>query len=244
MLENYLVLIYICLIVAFQSSIGVGVLVLGTPFLLLIGYNIIEVFFILLPLSILTSFINLIIIRHSDKNLNVSTHKGLAKFFIVCIPSIIVGLFILKYFQEFINFKLLVSIVIIISVSVVLLKDKIKIRINFFRISILSIVGLIHGLTNSGGTLMSLALSNNTQKDNARYSITFFYLALATFQYLTTIIIFKNLYFLPLNFYLISSLISGVDLGNIFIKFISENKYKLAVNVLALSSSVILLINI
>jgi uncharacterized protein len=244
MLENDLIFIYFCLIVALQSSIGVGVLVLGTPFLLLLGYNMIEVLFILLPLSILTSLINLIIIRFSDKNLNVSTHKGLIKFFIVCVPSIIIGLFILKYFQEFINFKLLVALVIIISFSLMLLKDKIKIRFNFFRISILSIVGLIHGLTNSGGTLMSMALSSNNKKDNARYSITFFYLALATLQYFTTIIVFKNLYFLPINFYLFLSLIGGVFLGNILIKFLSENKYKIIINTLALGSSIILLINI
>ena len=244
MLENYLVLMYLCLIVALQSSIGVGVLVLGTPFLLLLKYDILQVLFILLPLSILTSLINLIIIRLSNKSLNVSTYKGLTKFFVVCIPSIIIGLFVLKYFQELINFKLLVSIVIIFSVLLVLLKDKIKLRINFFRISILSIVGVIHGLTNSGGALMSLALSTNSEKNNARYSITFFYLALATFQYLTTIIIFKNSYFLPQNIYLILVLICGVVLGNVFIKFLSENKYKLVVNALALTSSVILLINI
>ena len=104
MLENYLVLIYLCLIVALQSSIGVGVLVLGTPFLLLLKYDILQAFFFLLPLSILTSLINLIIIRLSNKNLNISTYKGLTKFFVVCIPSIIIGLFILKYFQELINF--------------------------------------------------------------------------------------------------------------------------------------------
>ena len=91
---------------------------------------------------------------------------------------------------------------------------------------------------------MSLALSSNSEKNNARYSITFFYLALATFQYLTTIIIFKNSYFLPQNIYLILVLICGVVLGNVFIKFLSENNYKLVVNALALTSSFILLINI
>ena len=67
MLDNYLVLTYLCLIVALQSSIGVGVLVLGTPFLLILNFTIIEVFFILLPLSIVTSLINLCIIRLKKK---------------------------------------------------------------------------------------------------------------------------------------------------------------------------------
>ena len=244
MLENYLVLIYLSLIIALQSSIGVGVLVLGTPFLLLLQYNIIEVFFILLPLSILTSILNLIIIKFSNKNLNVSTNKGLTKFFVVCIPSIIIGLFILKYFQEYINFKLLVSFIIIFSILLVSLKDKIKLRVNFFRISILSIIGVIHGLTNSGGTLMSLALSNNSEKDNARYSITFFYFALASFQYLITVIIFQELFFIPNNIYLILALCSGIFFGNIFVKFISENNYRLIINILAILTSIILLSDI
>ena len=244
MLENYLVLTYIGLIVALQSSIGVGVLVLGTPFLLLLKYNIVEVIFILLPISIFTSLINLIIIRFSQKKLYVSTHNGIVKFFAVCIPSIVVGLVILKYAQEYINFELLVSVVIILSILLVLLKDKIQVRINFFRISILSVVGVIHGLTNSGGTLMSLALSNDNEKDNARYSITFFYLVLASFQYLVTVIIFYELYFLPKNILLLLALTFGVILGNIFIKFLSENSYKFIINALALISSILLISNI
>ena len=244
MLDNYLVLIYICFIISIQSSVGVGVLVLGTPYLLLIGYNILEVLFILLPLSILTSIINIFVIRLSNKNLNVSTWKGLKKFFIVCIPSIILGLFILKYFQEIINFKMLVSLVIIFSILLILVKDKIKLRVNFFRISILSVVGVIHGLTNSGGTLMSLALSTDNKKSNARYSITFFYLALASFQYFVTILIFKESFFYVLNYSLMISLIFGIFLGNILINYISENKYKLIINILAIVSSIILLISI
>ena len=243
MLENYLVLIYLCLIISLQSSIGVGILVLGTPFLLLFKYNIVEIFFILLPLSMITSLINLIIIRFSYKNLEVNIRQGLTKFFAVCLPSIIIGLFILKYFQEFINFKLLVSLVIFLSILLVLSKGKIKLRINFFRKSILCVIGIIHGLTNSGGTLMSLSISSDRKKDNSRYNITFFYLLLASFQYLFTIIIFHKMYFFPLSIYLILVLICGVFLGNIFIKFLTENNYKFIINLLALISATILLLN-
>ena len=244
MLDNYFVLIYLCLIVALQSSIGVGVLVLGTPFLLILDFTIIEVFFILLPLSIITSFINLFIIRLKKKNLNVSTYKGLTKFFIICIPSIIVGLFILKYFQSYINFKFLVSGVIMFSILLVLLKNKINLRINFFRISVLAIIGVIHGLTNSGGTLMSLALSSNNKKESARYNITFFYLALASFQYLATYLMFRSLYFFPQNKQIILIILFGTLIGNVFNKSLSESNYKFIVYILAFISSIFLLINI
>ena len=96
MLENYLILSYFCIIIIFQSIIGVGVLVLGTPFLLILNFNIIEIFFILLPISILTSLLNLLIINFSNKSLDKSSYAEFKKFFIICIPSIFVGLIILK----------------------------------------------------------------------------------------------------------------------------------------------------
>ena len=242
MTESYLILSYICLIIALQSAVGVGVLVLGTPLFLLLNYNIIEILFILLPLSILTSFINLILIRVTHKKLFTITFKGLKKFVISCVPSIILGLLILKYFQDYINFKILVSIVIIFSVIVVYLKNHIKFRINFFRISILSIIGVVHGLTNSGGTLMSLALSSENKKINARFIITLFYLFLAFIQYFITIIIFKDSLFFPFNIKLIITLIFGIIIGNIILNFLSEKKYKLLINFLALASSIFLLL--
>ncbi len=241
MLENYFVLLYLCLIIALQSCVGVGVLVLGTPFLLILGYTIVEIFFLLLPLSMLTSLINLIIIKSSSKDLDLASFRELNKFLIACVPSIIIGLFILKYFQNYINFKILVSLVIIFSVLLLTIKNKITFKINFFRISILSIVGVIHGLTNSGGTLMSLILSDNKQKLNARYSITFFYFLLALIQYFITIIIFQSSIILPINFNFLLILILGIFLGNILINFLSQQKYKLLINFLALVSSFFLL---
>ncbi len=242
-MENYLILLYLCFIIAIQSCVGVGVLVLGTPFLLIMNFNIIEIFFILLPLSILTSFGNLLIIKLSNKEIELTNLKKLKKFFGICVPSIIVGLFILKNFENYINFKILVSIVIIFSILLITYQDRIIFRINFFRISTLSIIGIIHGLTNSGGTLMSLSLSHDQKKIGARNSITFFYLFLAIIQYLITIIIFFESFYFPELRDFILILTFGLLIGNIFIKFLSENKFKLMINFLAISSSLILLFN-
>jgi uncharacterized protein len=243
MFEISFFLVYLCLITALQSSMGVGILVLGTPFLLILDYNIVEVFFILLPLSIKTSLINLIIMRTFNKKLEISSYKELKKFFIICIPSIILGLIILKIFQDYINFKKLVSIVIILSIGFVMMKDKIKFRINFFRITILSVVGVIHGLTNSGGTLMSLALSSNNKKNYARFNITFFYFVLASFQYLIISMIFYDEFIYQKNINLIWVIPLGILLGNVLNNYIDEKKYKISVNILAIISSLFLLVD-
>ena len=99
-----------------QSIIGVGVLVLGTPLLLILNFNLEEILPILLPISILTSFLNLLLIKRDNKNLNNVIKQNTKKiFYRYCLPSIIFGLLILKFFSEFINFQLLVSIIIILS---------------------------------------------------------------------------------------------------------------------------------
>ena len=241
MLENYLILGYFCIIIIFQSIIGVGVLVLGTPFLLILKFNIVEIFFILLPISIITSLLNLLIINFSNKSLDKSTYKEFKKFFIICIPSIFAGLIILKLFNNYLNFKLLVALIIFFSITLVILKDKIKFRVNFFRISILSIVGIIHGLTNSGGTLMSLALSVNNKKNYARLNTSFFYFVLATFQYFLTTIIFYDKFVFPNNYKLIIALIIGVCLGNLINHYLESKTYKIMVNSLAVISALILI---
>ena len=243
MFDSLFILIYFCLIIALQSSIVVGILVLGTPFLLILNYNIVEVFFILLPISILTSLINIIIIKIQKKSEKNTISKDLTKFFLICVPSIIVGLIILKLFQSYINFNILVSTVIILSIFLVTLETKIKFKMNFFRKSILVIVGIIHGLTNSGGTLMSLALSTNNEKNYARYYITFFYFVLASFQYLITFIIFKNNFIFPNNYNLIWLIPTGIVIGNFLNIFVSDKIYKLLINILAIITSIILLIN-
>lgn len=242
MFEIYFFFIYFFIITTLQSVVGVGILVLGTPFLLILDYNMVEIFFTLLPLSIITSFLNFVFLKLINKNFKEITNKALYKFFIVCIPFIIIGLLILKFFQSYINFKYLVSIIIILSVIIVTYKDKIKFKINFFRISILSIVGVVHGLTNSGGTLMSLTISTNNKKNLARYNITFFYLILAIVQYFLTVLIFYNDFFIP-DLELFVVIIFGIITGNKINNLVSEKKFKLLINFLAISTSTLLILN-
>ena len=51
----------------FQTITGVGILVLGTPIMLLLGLKMVEIMTLLLPLSILNSSINLFYLKYSIK---------------------------------------------------------------------------------------------------------------------------------------------------------------------------------
>ena len=102
-----------------QTIVGIGVLVLGTPILLILNYNIVETISILLPISILTSLLNLIYFKYINKISLSGLGSGIKKsFFTICIPAILLGIILLKYYQEVINFKILVSLLILTTIII------------------------------------------------------------------------------------------------------------------------------
>ena len=95
----------------FQTIAGVGILVLGTPILLLLGLEMVEVMTLLLPISILNSLANIFYLKYKIKSIQVDiTIRNY--FFLICLPGIFLGLIILRFFDEYLNFNLLVSFTI------------------------------------------------------------------------------------------------------------------------------------
>ena len=103
---------------------------------------------------------------------------------------------------------------------------------------------MIHGFTNSGGTLLSLFLSSLiTKKDQTRYNITFFYFFLALFQYILFLLLFNLI--LDFERLLINLIICmiGVITGNFLVKKFSEKYFQILIQTLAFVASLILLID-
>lgn len=248
MTDFNIILVLLIFLITLQSMAGVGILVLGTPIMLLLNYGMIEILSTLLPLSILTSLTNFIYFKLRKKKLDIEIDAEIKKYlFLACCPSIIVGLLILKYFNEYINFNILVSIVIFSSIFLVLkLKNKIFNSKKNFKIFSLATVGLIHGITNSGGTLLSLFVSalKRNKVNQSRFNTTFAYLFLALFQYLSFIFIFNVNYDFDDIKMFIYTLPLGVILGNMLIKFVNEYIYKSLINILAFISAIFLLFKI
>jgi uncharacterized membrane protein YfcA len=244
--EIYIISFLLLILVVLQSVAGVGVLVVGTPALLMFHYSLPNTLSLLLPISILTSLLNLFVFKFYKKNEKISVDKKIKKyFFIICLPSIFIGLFFLKFFNEIVNFKIIVSLVILLSLYI-------KLKFNFFlknfsnltKKYFLLIVGMIHGFTNSGGTLLSLFLSSLiSKKDQTRYNITFFYFFLALFQYILFLILFN----LTIDFekFLVNLVICviGVVIGNLLVKKFNEKYFQLLIQILAFFTSLILLID-
>jgi len=244
-MEIIILYIIIFFISTVQSIAGVGVLVLGTPILLVLNYSIIETMFFLLPVSIISSFGNLVLINSTFKIKNKVDLKLIKYFFIFCFPSICFGLIIIKKFNELINFNILVSIIIILSIIIKIKFKKSLINLNKNSKKIITFfIGFIHGLTNSGGTLLSLFISSKEKKNTnlIRFEIHLLYFFLAITQFIFLYFLLKNEFEFYLNLYFVlAMIITSCFIGNMLANKIKDMSLYV-IYILAIISSVILFV--
>ena len=194
-MESITIYIIIFLISLSQTILGVGILVLGTPLLLLLDFKIITIINYLLPLSIFSSLLNVLFIkRFNDTNSIIKfENKNLKYFFLICIPAMFLGIKVLENFNDKINFNVLIAIVILGSLilkKLLIIQEK---KNNYKKKIFTFLMGATHGLTNSGGAILLLFVSEiRKSKDEIRYDISYFYLLLAISQYIIFLTIFGS----------------------------------------------------
>ena len=193
---DYYILITILITAIVQSIFGTGVLLFGTPLLLILGYNFQYALIILLPTSILISFFQL------KNNLDKIDFQFYKKLFLFSIPPIILFFYLTNLNSIRINiFVGIFLVVVAIKENILSINKMIKFLIKYESLYLM-IMGMIHGITNLGGALLSaIVFSKNLSKDSKRTTIAICYLTFAIFQLMTLIIIFNNNNFLnELNF--------------------------------------------
>jgi len=163
-----------------QSIFGVGVLLFGTPLLMLLGYDFIQAVTILLPISV---SINIIQIIKEFKSIDFTFYK---KILIYTIPFVIIFLFIVT--------KIVINIGIIIGFFLLFvalknfstnINNMIDKMVRFEKSYFIS-MGIIHGLTNLGGSLLTAIIhSKNYDKQETRATVAVSYATFAVFQILT-----------------------------------------------------------
>ena len=145
------------------------------------------------------------------------------------------GVYLIKNFQSYFNFELLVASIILISL---LIKYKyenlIKNLSDFYSKIVLTLIGVIHGLSNSGGTLLSLFLISSSvdKKDQLRFKISFYYFFLALLQYLIFSYFFQQFMYLDKILYILPLVFIGSILGNFSCKLLVTLFLKEASNLL------------
>jgi len=185
------ILITILITAIVQSIFGTGVLLFGTPLLLILGYNFQYALIILLPTSILISFFQL------KNNLNKIDFQFYKRLLLFSIPLIILFLYLTNLNSIKINlFVGIFLIVVAIKENILSINRFIKFLIKYESLYLM-IMGMIHGITNLGGALLSaIVFSKNLSKDSKRTTIAICYLTFAVFQIITLIVVFNDNSFL------------------------------------------------
>ncbi|MBT3558467.1 MAG: sulfite exporter TauE/SafE family protein [Rhodospirillales bacterium] len=164
-----------------QSVFGMGILVFGTPTLILMGYDFFTTLQYLLPASVAISLIQTI--TSSKKG---SVHKR--ALVTLCIPAICIGLAI--------SSSLLVSNYVELAIGMMLLSSAglriyspLEMRLRkFIRRNMAFthfLMGIVHGVTNLGGAILAVyAAAINKNKQATRHAIATYYLVFGIIQIL------------------------------------------------------------
>jgi len=196
-----------------QSLFGVGLLVFGTPTLLLMGFPFTTALYLLLPSSVLISAIQIF----EGKN-QIQVKKD---FIYYSIPAMLLGIFIISggYFQW--NIKLIIGIVLILITLLKVLKNYNEFLIDKFSKNVklyMTLMGAIHGISNQGGGLLTFYFSTiYDNKIKVRANIAFCYFVYGMFQLVFLLIFhFSTAVFTGMAFSVISILIYFTVGGKLF----------------------------
>lgn len=164
-----------------QSSFGMGVLVFGTPTLLLAGYDFITTLGFLLPASFAISLLQ--VLGGLRERPAISPH-----LYFLCLPGIVAGLWLVGDSTMASWTSILVGGTLLLSALVrswapsrALMTRMLEKHIATYHL----LMGILHGMTNLGGAMLAiLASGTNTEKVAIRYTVAHYYLAFSIVQML------------------------------------------------------------
>jgi hypothetical protein len=170
----------VLVLAAIQSVYGVGLLVFGTPVLLLLGLPFPEVLAYLLPCSVAISTLQV-----ADGGLSLEPIRR--KLLTFTAPAVLLGTFlILVVLKHKIDMRPIVGGMLVVTAALRLL-GPLRQRMQSFvraRLSpLLVLLGLIHGVSNLGGGILTLIVSSvYDDKHSVRRHIAFGYGLMALIQ--------------------------------------------------------------
>ncbi|MFZ2171668.1 MAG: TSUP family transporter [Methylococcaceae bacterium] len=163
-----------------QSIFGAGVLLFGTPLLLLFGHEFVDVLIVLLPISLV---INLLQIVQHHVHIDFAFYR---KLVLLTLPPIAVFLFLVIHLP--INIGLIIGPFLLlialkeISTTIARIID----RMMRYETAYFIVVGVVHGLSSLGGSLLTAIVHHkNYEKDVARVTVAASYGTFAVVQLLT-----------------------------------------------------------
>ncbi|HIF54271.1 MAG: hypothetical protein ABGX68_03555 [Methylococcales bacterium] len=222
-----------------QSVFGVGVLLFGTPILLLLGYDFINALSILLPISIAIN--SLQILKHYQ-GIDVGFYKNVLLY---TLPFVVLFLFFVSIAK--ININMLVGgfLVLVALKSYFPIMEKALQRMMKYERIYLAVMGIIHGLTNLGGSLLTAVVhAKSYEKDTTRVTVAICYATFAVFQLITLFLLgssFELTFAGHMSFVLLGVIVFLLT-EEIVYSAIDNQKYSQVFAVFLLCSGVLLMI--
>ena len=232
------IVIILCSIV--QSLIGVGVLLFGTPTLLLMGYSYHETLYLILPTSILIS-----ILQTFNSSKLLSDTKSI---FIYTLPMIFIGLLMVTYFYEVINIRHVVGgmLLFIGLIRIVpFVKQNLKVFLYKNKAIYYAVMGLVHGFSNMGGGMLLILMGSVHEKRNiVLANIAYTYLLFGIIQMITLYLFSKEL--ININAFILAfiSLIAFILTTKFIVTRVSDLKFNSLTTALIISYGFLSFVNI
>jgi uncharacterized protein len=229
-------LLLVVLIFSFiQSVFGVGLLLFGTPTLLLLGYPYDVVLWSILPSSIAISFIQVV------GNYKLVSYKRDVVFY--TLPFLILCLIFIIFYNNSLDIKKIVGFMLI-TIGITkssnyfskLINTLIKKNIKFYYIT----MGIVHGVSNMGGGMLSvLMLAMHKDKHTIRTNIAFVYLLFGLVQLFVLFIVTPGTFQLNGVLLIFISIISYLFVNKIFALDVNEEAYQNIFTILIFSYGVL-----
>ena len=213
-----------------QSIFGVGLLLFGTPTLLLLEYSYSETLWLLLPCSVTISLIQVV----NDYKLIEAKKKAIY----LVIPTLVLSLALTVTYADGINITRIVGILLLLigiikfsSKLQALLGSMVKKQIQVYYI----IIGVVHGVSNMGGGPLSILMSTiYSKKESIRANVAFIYLILAIFQLAVLSIISNTSLKSEVMLLIPISLASYVFTSKFISSKVDDKKYTFILNMMVL----------
>ena len=230
MTEIYYLVIIIAVFSVVQSIFGVGLLLFGTPTLLLLEYSYSETLWVLLPCSVTISLIQVI----NDYKLIEAKKRAIY----LVIPTLVLSLALTVTYADGINITKIVGILLLLigiikfsSKLQALLGSMVKKQIQVYYI----IIGVVHGVSNMGGGPLSILMSTiYSKKEIIRANVAFIYLILAIFQLAVLSIISNTSLKSEVMLLIPISLASYVFTSKFISSKVDDKKYTFILNMMVL----------
>lgn len=177
------ILLTIIVTATIQSIFGVGMLLFGTPILLLLGYSFVDSLGVVLPISIAISLLQ--VLKHIDY-VDKIFFKNVLRY---CIPVIVLFLALIASIKINVGFIMGIFLLLVALKSFLPQVEAALKSIVKYEKLYLVITGLVHGVSNLGGSLLTVMIySKNYPKDTTRVTAAACYAVFALFQLLTLLI--------------------------------------------------------